>query len=633
MADRKISELTSTTGLALDDDLDFLPISDGSTATTLKINRAEFFSSVDAMSVSGDITVAGVLGDSKHFLTRSDLITWVTANTPSVGTKISCYDPNVGILGFTYVGSGTWFSESGLDGWEPIDNSPDHYQTNTSPGNTDMTSALGLALAFGKTRLLSGSYRMFSDINLSDDVTFEPGASLFINSGVTVTLSAPIHASGDADIFTNNGTITGTITAGIDEVHARWFGVPQYDLGTNVASAFQDAVDLSQDLDCTLVLPKNGAFRLSSACTMKHGWNGTDSRAYNVRINMNGCQVVHGYNGTLWNIVPRCTLADKLTGRGDAVIEIYDGVFNGADVTTNNWTSAIAIQIGSVAGWCSGFGINKVQNILTRFYVAQPFYLVNARHLLWDRCVTRNESGGINIVASGDGAFVGDSHFVQCEFTGTGTKRPITITCSTTTGTAQARAIFFDRTVLYGEGSLLTAGQNGKLHEIWFDNCQFDQSTSTIPAVKLANTSTGTVWNITMTSCYGVNFQGLFLQAIGTTLGAIMDIKVDNGRFSLNTSAAALMQFDNVTALTLTNNAMWNNACNTCFDFVDGVVGAVVTGNHVPTMSDQPNYLVTAAGTDTNGVLVKGNIVDVVTGVVSDSMSGTDKDFTGNLSI
>jgi len=61
MTDKKISELTNITGANVDDANDELAIVDASATETKAITRAELFSSVAAIDVSGNITVSGTV--------------------------------------------------------------------------------------------------------------------------------------------------------------------------------------------------------------------------------------------------------------------------------------------------------------------------------------------------------------------------------------------------------------------------------------------------------------------------------------------------------------------------------------------------------------------------------------------
>lgn len=565
----------------------------------------------------------------RHFLTLSAFQSWSANATVSAGEKATVYSANAGLLTFVYSGSA----------WLPVARTPDHYAVNTTPGTTDMAAALTSAMAAGPTTLKGGVYRLSSDVTISSQLTIEPGASIRVNSGVTLTISAPIIASDDHQIFTNNGTITGTADAGVEAVYARWFGVPQSNNSTDVATELQDAIDLAQGLDCWLVLPHNGQIRQNSQTTFKHGQNNSgDTRPFNVYVDMNGCEVVHGFDGVLWAIVPRCLIADKGTGRGDAEIVIKNGSANGTHVSSNSWTSAKFIQVGTTTTFCSGFKMNRIEDVICRYYVQPPLYQVNARHLTWLRVFTRNYSGGLTMLAQGADAFCGDTHLEMCEFTGNSTARPLSIYASSASGTAQARAIFAEGTVIYGDGSLIDAGSGGRVHEVWLNSIQWDSALTghAVPALKIQTSSGGSVWQVHVNSPYVVNFEGLAFQAVGNALGDIVDVKVDGGRFTLNKSTAALMQFSNVTAGSLTNNHCWDNDCAAVFDLNDGCVGFDISGNQVPDESatyGDPTYLVDVTGANTNGILVNRNIVKVGTGVVNDSMTGTDKDFTGNLEL
>jgi hypothetical protein len=78
----------------------------------------------------------------RYFNTRAEFVTWAATNTPEVGTIIFAAD-----LGYRYSGSGTAISD--LPGYLPMFQVyPDHWADNTSPGVTNMTTAIQAGLDY-----------------------------------------------------------------------------------------------------------------------------------------------------------------------------------------------------------------------------------------------------------------------------------------------------------------------------------------------------------------------------------------------------------------------------------------------------------------------------------------------------
>ncbi len=81
-------------------------------------------------------TGGGTLQDYVGFATRALFVTWAAGKTPATGTVI-----HAGGLTYRYAGGATPLV--GLSGWAPEGSvSPAHFATNTTPGTTDMTTAI-----------------------------------------------------------------------------------------------------------------------------------------------------------------------------------------------------------------------------------------------------------------------------------------------------------------------------------------------------------------------------------------------------------------------------------------------------------------------------------------------------------
>lgn len=97
-------------------------------------------------------------------------------------------------------------------------------------GTADDRGAFAAADATGPFRVRRGQWRIGSNLVLTNIVTFEPGAVLLPDAGVTVTFQRPIDADHLAQIFGGAGTVAST--ARNQTVYAEWFGARDDSNGT-----------------------------------------------------------------------------------------------------------------------------------------------------------------------------------------------------------------------------------------------------------------------------------------------------------------------------------------------------------------------------------------------------------------
>lgn len=175
MTDKRITELNEILAANLSDD-DILALVDLDASETKKITKANLFAN----------------DKPYHFDTRADFL---AATIPSSINKAS-WETNGNILEVIRDGSGT-ISQTDSTTWSPNgDAHPDHWAENTTPGTTDMTSAINSACSWGDLGcdLLASDYLISGPILITgkepDENTFErfyfggkgPGLSRIINS-------------------------------------------------------------------------------------------------------------------------------------------------------------------------------------------------------------------------------------------------------------------------------------------------------------------------------------------------------------------------------------------------------------------------------------------------------------------
>jgi len=119
----------------------------------------------------------------------------------------------------------------------------------TGDGTTDDSSAISTADAAGYTIFNAGTYRISTNTTLSNPVDMRPGAKFSVDSGVTLTINAPVSAN-VAEIFSGSGSVAGTFGGVV--VLEEWFAStvtnattvsprPQYTSGTLTLTYGTDA--------------------------------------------------------------------------------------------------------------------------------------------------------------------------------------------------------------------------------------------------------------------------------------------------------------------------------------------------------------------------------------------------------
>lgn len=134
----------------------------------------------------------------------------------------------------------------------------------TGDGATDDRAALVLAAtaaSSGGILLPSGAYRVSSNLTLSVPVTFQPGAKLSIDVGVTVTFSAGIVAPDHSRLFQGSGTV-----AGLHQVRPEWWGAAR-DGATDDGPAIQLALNCAGTSGGEVLLSP-GSYFIDTALTM-----------------------------------------------------------------------------------------------------------------------------------------------------------------------------------------------------------------------------------------------------------------------------------------------------------------------------------------------------------------------------
>lgn len=426
--------------------------------------------------------------------------------------------------------------------------------------------------------------------------------------------------------FLQAGTGAATRTAQAkmrDVVSVKDFGA----VGDGVAddtAAIQAAINYTQDNNRTLEFETGGKYKITGTLAWKHGQSSTDAIKYNVRVKGNNAIIYPSGSATAVDIVPRCTFADRATGRGEADIDISDLWVDGY----LSPSSAKALNVGRAGFQCSNFEWSSVYGLTVSGFNAgnEVVLFVECRHINVTNMAIR--AGSCGIAANTASTFCGDMVFHSCEFTGTASSRPINM--NTGAASAEVRGITFSACDIYGTGTLLSStGAASLVADIWFDNgCQFDGPGSPAGEIALAVQATGggKLSQIHVIQAYFVNYTGAVIYANTETGGVLTQFNVQGGGinnitcaggsgnaaiFCINCESVSIrdVEFD---AISATAGQLIN---------IDGCTNVLIHNNKA-TNSTGINYGVTI-GNASNNYSICNNVIDVATGAINDYTGGS----------
>jgi len=437
--------------------------------------------------------------------------------------------------------------------------------------------------------------------------------------GATYLIEA---AGADFDDVINHQLANSTVATlqYTDTLHAEQCGLYT---GTNhdSASTLQTIVNFAQENNLIVEIPATFDIRLDSTVTFKHGKNGTDTVTYQPRINGNGAIIRCNHNGYCFKVVPRCTWADRATGRGDAYIEIRNIYFDGYFVTLNNYTSAKALVIGTHGYQCASLQIADIENILVTGYLSEPIYLRSCRHMELAKVITRDQSGGVKIETTEEG-FAGDVTFSGCAFSGNATRKPLHITSSSSGSQGQCRGVHVTDCIFYGSGTKIEALAGGQTADIWFENCAWDgpNAPSGEHAIEVYAASTGVMRQVYFDNPYIVNFTGHAFKYTTDGTGDASQILIDSGRISSISDSTSVIHIGDVGQFGIRGCDFDANTSTNEIDIVAGASNYVSIQNN-SSLSGNTTFINIGAGND--NFIVTGNC-SKSTNTVSDNTSGAN---------
>lgn len=394
---------------------------------------------------------------------------------------------------------------------------------------------------------------------------------------------------------------------------------------TDDTTSIQNAINYAQARGMTVELVGGKTYRITSTLTLQHGRNTTDSIVYHARLKGNNAIIYPSLSAGSYaiKVVPRCTFANRGTGRGIADIEISNIYFD-------NGGSSHALKIGETGFWCDNFAWSRIDDITVMNYSSSggEIRFEECRHILCSGIDLRQNTLILETKLSS--SFTGDIMFYGCEFASPNNNASVApLKLRSAVNGGEVRGIHFQDCQIYRSTTLLETVNGGIVGDIWFGNCQFDGpgSQTGTQALKISSTgSSSRVFQIHFVSCYFVNYTSAAIHAVASNNGSIIQLEINGGGMNLisgnsNAGQAVIfcqfvygvsirgVQFDAMNATNLL-------ALTSCTD-------VIVTDNVLTNSQNNVSYGVTIGGTGTNRYSIIGNILRTGVSTINDYSTGT----------
>lgn len=404
-----------------------------------------------------------------------------------------------------------------------------------STGSADCKAAFALAYAAAKTvKVPAGTYRFSTSDTWPSGITWiiDNGASIHIDSGITITINGNIQTGPNSKVFFATGLNSGQgsgIVQGLRYNRPEWWGAVRNG-STDDSQAIKQAINSLQNSQSSdgaesllelspgiYAIAKTITFTLSSLALRVKGCGASGYTAYTTTL-----LALSSFTGTA---------AVAVTGSGTVFADWLMGGFSIQNQTAGSGAS-IGLSIGSTGNWITGLQHSEVNDIYVSGF-ANDIKVMNTRLLSFHRCSTWSGDSGVGETSNSTGLLLtSDSSsftcegidFVECQFVApVGSSSPSGTCAELTTATGgKTTAIKFSSCTFYGGSTqLLMSTSSGTIVDIWVTNgSQFEgpapgQSSSGSTAIVM--TATGAqVSDIHIDHAY-LSGGGFLRHIVGTT--------------------------------------------------------------------------------------------------------------------
>jgi hypothetical protein len=493
----------------------------------------------------------------------------------------------------------------------------------------------------------AGTYRIGSNTTIAAEkmVRMNGGAAFSVNSGATLTINATFEGNPNTHHFQGAGS-----TVGLGEVYTEWFGA----IGnktTDDQPAFQKAVTCVQ---ASLPSGANGVIRLQSKnYLMGSTWFVTQTA--NTPIDIIGTGTLIG-DTRLYGTPTSTHQIIAIEGNTDNTQSIVDFTIKGFSIISQNVGQGTGMYFNLVGNIrLNGLQQSLVENIhISNF--KEGIIIRNTRLVYFKRISVWNEGIDGTLFANanyclviqdggaGTADFVGDLTFNNCQFVArkdffselvrvqansAGSTIPSGMTSITCAGIRFTECIFYRG----GDYSIsLFADNYSQIADIWFNNCQLDDTTGISITTLSANSF---ITNINVLGTYFTACAGNCVRINGSASnGKINAINISNN-YAAGIVSSAAVDGNGVDNLVIANNR-WSGC--------DWAVGAwlnfnncnqvVVTGNSAgragTSLVGNFTNLVKFSGTGNYYTVIGNNSAGRATGTLIDDASGASNKAVAN---
>lgn len=434
-------------------------------------------------------------------------------------------------------------------------------------GSSDDTAAVVAAFATNSEVYFSaGTYRITSNTTIAANkkIHMNAGAALSVASAVTLTIHGNFCGNPDSHHFQGSGSVVG-----LGEVYTEWFGA-KGDKTTDDQPAFQKAVTCVM---ASLPSGSNGVIRLQSKDYLL-GSTWYIYQTANAPIDVIGTGTLIG-DTRLYGTTTFTDTLIAVEGNTDGTQSITDFTIKGFAIISQNLGKGFGLFFNRNGNnRLNGLQQSLVENIhidsFGKSMVVRNTRLVHFKRIsIWNERVDGSVFANANYCLSiedggvGEADFVGDLTFDNCQFVARKDffSELVRIQAQSATSTIPSgksaitvAGIRFHECIFYRGGDYsisLFADNHSQIADIWFNNCQLDDTTGISITTLSANSF------ITNINIFGTYFTAVANNCVringSVSNGKINAINISNN-YSAGVFSAAAVSAQGVDNIVVNNN-------------------------------------------------------------------------------